>query len=87
MLGTCTGTFAAAAISSARSLSELVPAGIEAVIVAFRTALRSLILRDDIEPINDVSTSSWSVVVSAQEVDIANRIGHFNQKSVSSRNK
>lgn len=67
LLGICTGSFAAAAVSTSQTLSELVPAGVEAVLVAFRTGLRSLELRDDIEkPIPDVS-HSWSVVLRIQE--------------------
>jgi hypothetical protein len=35
MLGICTGSLTAAAVSSSRSLSELVPRAVEAVLVAF----------------------------------------------------
>ena len=45
----------------------MVPAGVEAVLVAFKTGLRSLEVRDDIEtPIADASRS-WSVVLSIEE--------------------
>ena len=39
LVGICTGSFAAAAISTSQTLSELIPAGVEAVLVAFRTGL------------------------------------------------
>jgi naphtho-gamma-pyrone polyketide synthase len=67
LLGLCTGSFAAAAISTSQTLSELLPAGIEAVLVAFRTALRSFEIRNDIESPLPGAPQSWSVVVSAQE--------------------
>ena len=66
-MGICTGSFAAAAISTSRTLSELVPAGVEAALAAFRTGLRSLELRNDIEkPIPGISPS-WAAVVGIQE--------------------
>src|SRR5699024_12810178 len=46
-LGLCTGSFAAAAISTSQTLSELIPAGVEAVLTAFRTALRSLMRSEE----------------------------------------
>ena len=67
VIGLCTGSLAAAAISASRSVFELVPAAIEAVLVAFRTGLRSVEIRQDIEP-NDQSTSpSWSMILAIQE--------------------
>ena len=67
VVGLCTGSLAAAAISASRSVFELVPAAIEAVLVAFRTGLRSVEVRQDIEP-NDQSTSpSWSMILAIQE--------------------
>jgi naphtho-gamma-pyrone polyketide synthase len=66
-----------------QTLSELVPAGIEAVLVAFRTGLRSLELRNDIvRPVPETSRS-WSVVVSGQEEQVATYIEAFNIKKVS----
>jgi hypothetical protein len=67
VVGLCTGSFAAAAISTSQTLSELIPAGIEAVLVAFRTAHRSFLIRDDIEKPLPGAPRSWSAVVSAQE--------------------
>jgi naphtho-gamma-pyrone polyketide synthase len=77
LLGICTGSFAAAAISTSQTVSELIPAGVEAVLVAFRTALRSAILRNDLEePIHGMSRS-WSVVVSLQQADADALINAF----------
>ena len=67
MVGLCTGSLAAAAISTSRSVFELVPAAIEAVLVAFRTGLRSVEVRQDIEPNAQDRSSSWSIVLGIQE--------------------
>ena len=67
MVGLCTGSLAAAAISTSRSVFELVPAAIEAVLVAFRTGLRSVEVRQDIEPNAQDMSSSWSIILGIQE--------------------
>lgn len=69
-MASCTGSFAAAAISTSQTLSELIPAGIEAVLVAFRTGLRSLELREDIERPVAGASQSWSVVVNGKEEEV-----------------
>lgn len=66
VVGLCAGSLAAAAISTSRSVFELVPAAIEAVLIAFRTGLRSVEVRQDIEP-NAQMSSSWSFILSMQE--------------------
>ena len=82
-MGICTGSFAAAAISTSQTLSELVPAGVEAVLVAFKTGLRSLEVRDDVEtPIADASRS-WSVVLSIEEAQATKIVETFVSKKVS----
>ena len=84
-MGLCTGSFAAAAISTSQTLSELIPAGIEASLVAFRTGLRSLEIRNDTErPITGTS-QSWSAVVSTQEAEAAEFIKKFSLTNVSLR--
>ncbi|KAL2012344.1 hypothetical protein VTN00DRAFT_5062 [Thermoascus crustaceus] len=79
LLGICTGGFAAAAISTSRTLSELIPAGIEAALIAFRTALRSLEVRNDIEKPTSEVNRSWSLVVSEREAQIAALIETYSQ--------
>ena len=61
VLGLCTGSIAAAAISASSSLFELVPFGIEAVLIAFRIGLRSTEVRNDIE--HGAESSDWSMIV------------------------
>lgn len=82
ILGLCTGSFAASAICTSQTLTELVPAGIEAVIVAFRTGLRSLELRNAIEGSNLGDSRSWSVIASAREVEAAEMIESFSSTKV-----
>lgn len=82
-MGVCTGSFAAAAISTSQTISELVSAGVEAVLVAFRTGLRSLELRNDIERPIPESSRSWSVVVGTQEAQATELIETFSSAKVS----
>ena len=82
LVGLCTGSFAAAAISTSQTLSELIPAGIEAVLAAFRTGLCSLELRDDIEGPSNGTPRSWSAVVSASESQAAELLQNFSSKDV-----
>lgn len=60
VLGLCTGSLAAAAICCSATLSELLPAAVEAVRVALRFGLCIDDVRARIEP---NSTASWSMVV------------------------
>ncbi|WPH01307.1 Hypothetical protein R9X50_00414600 [Acrodontium crateriforme] len=67
-VGVCTGSFAAAAVSTSRTPSDLVETGVQATLVAFRTGLQSLLMQQAIEASkpNDQS-SSWSFVISLSE--------------------
>ncbi|PVH92616.1 hypothetical protein DM02DRAFT_677379 [Periconia macrospinosa] len=67
LIGVCTGSFAAAAVSSSRTMAELVPAGVEAALAAFRTGLYSLKMQRDIEPISAEGARSWSFIASLTE--------------------
>ncbi|KAL9609770.1 MAG: hypothetical protein Q9167_005482 [Letrouitia subvulpina] len=70
-LGLCTGGLAAAAISSCSTLSELLPAAVETVQVAFRLGLCVVDVRDRIEaPSKDVP-QEWSIVVPGLEPQVA----------------
>ena len=78
----CTGSFAAAAISATQTLSELVPVGVEAVLAAFRTGMRSLVMRNDIERPCNTTLQSWSAVIGAQEAQAIQIIDTFNSNKV-----
>ncbi|PFH56367.1 hypothetical protein XA68_16607 [Ophiocordyceps unilateralis] len=64
LLGVCTGTFAASAISVSRTISDVVASGVEATRAAFRTALCSFIHRGII---TTAGNKSWSAVVSREK--------------------
>jgi naphtho-gamma-pyrone polyketide synthase len=58
-------------------LAELIPAGVEAVLAAFRTALCSLAVRNDIEGPSHDRHRSWSAVVNAPEKEASVLIQRF----------
>ncbi|KAL8639261.1 MAG: hypothetical protein Q9228_003690 [Teloschistes exilis] len=62
ILGVCTGALTAAAVSCSRNTLDLVPLGIEALIVAFRTGVHVSAAANRIEPLQD-SDQIWSIVV------------------------
>lgn len=76
-LGICAGSFAAAAVSVSKSLIELIPNAIEAAMVAFRTSMASLTMRDDIVGLDGQRESCWSVVVSGGEQELQRKIDEF----------
>ena len=59
LLGLCSGAFAAVAIGTCVSLSELLPAAVQTVRVAFRFGLCVFDVRNRIEQ----TDASWSMVV------------------------
>ena len=62
ILGLCTGALAAAAVSCSRSLLELIPIAVDAVIIAFRTGMLVMDVAQRVEPL-DASDRSWSIIV------------------------
>ncbi|KAF4982434.1 hypothetical protein FZEAL_1952 [Fusarium zealandicum] len=79
-LGICAGAFAAAAVSSSHSLSELVTVASETVIFAFRTALLSFTIKNDIVGNNKQHERSWSVIVPGRETEMQDKIEQFSTK-------
>ncbi|KAB8659338.1 hypothetical protein FH972_026227 [Carpinus fangiana] len=69
-VGLCTGLFAAAAVASARSLSELIPIAVETVRIAFRTGTCVGIAKDDLQNADDGS-STWSTIITATPEKLA----------------
>ena len=61
LVGLCTGLLAATAITSAPSLSLLVPIGVEMVIVAFRIGVYVGGMAEQLDAVN--TTDSWTYVV------------------------
>lgn len=67
VLGLCTGSLAAAAVSSSSSLSELLPIAVQTVLIAFRLGLCALDMRDRLEMWTKDRGQPWSVVISDLE--------------------
>lgn len=64
-------------------MAELVPAGVEAALAAFRTGLHSLKMQQDIEPVAAGGSRSWSFVASLTEPQALETIQGFTAKAVS----
>ena len=71
LVGLCTGALATAAISSSSSLSELLPAAIHTVQIAFRLGLRAVELRDRIQIPEQGLRREWSAVFFGLEEAVA----------------
>lgn len=82
VLGLCTGSIAAAAISTSTSIFELIPAAIEAVLIAFRIGLRSIEVRDEIEPGSRSTLPVWSVIVGMEESQALTELNAFSAAKV-----
>ncbi|EEA24206.1 hypothetical protein TMatcc_007275 [Talaromyces marneffei ATCC 18224] len=63
VIGLCTGLLASAAIASSRTIGELVPLAVEAVVVALRLGLCAYKVRDYVGQYSGQS-QSWSAVIS-----------------------
>lgn len=67
----CTGSLAAAAVSSSSSLSELLPLAVQTVLIAFRLGLCALDMRDRLELSVEDRSRPWSVVILGLETQSA----------------
>ncbi|KAL9612230.1 MAG: hypothetical protein Q9167_003179, partial [Letrouitia subvulpina] len=88
VIGLCTGGFAAAAVSCSQNLPDLVTKGVQAVLAAFRTALRSLIVGHSLSSRGQSTQpdQSWSVAISAQgDVDIDQMLSEYETTSTARR--
>lgn len=61
VIGLCTGSLAAAAISASRNLLELVPTAVDALLVAFRIGMRTAQLACSIA--GPAEVGKWSLIV------------------------
>ena len=83
IIGLCTGQLASAAVSSSRTIGELIPAGVETVIVALRLGMCVLKVQELIEP-SKSATPSWSVLISGmREAEAQDLIQQYAEKNVS----
>lgn len=70
IVGLCTGLLAAAAVASARSISELLPLAVETVRLAFRTGACVGKVKDGLQTRDD-ENRSWSTIVTDMSATIA----------------
>ncbi|KAL4898948.1 putative sterigmatocystin biosynthesis polyketide synthase [Aspergillus multicolor] len=77
VLGVCTGSLAAAAISCSTSLSELLPIAVQTVLISFRLGLRAQNVRDHLVISQSDRTQPWSVVCDVSPDDVAIGIDMF----------
>lgn len=84
LVGLCTGLFAAAAISSAPSLSGLVPVAVQFVLMAFRTGAHVAALAERLQ--SNSEGSEWTYVLPALgKAETNSIIEGFHSENVSSR--
>ncbi|KAL2850258.1 beta-ketoacyl synthase [Aspergillus pseudoustus] len=81
VLGVCTGSLAAAAISCSTSLSDLLPIAVQTVLVAFRLGLCAQEVRDRLEISEENRTKPWSVVSEVPPEEVAIAIEKFSQET------
>jgi ABC-type enterobactin transport system permease subunit len=79
VVGLCTGTFAAAAVSCSKNTTELVPVAIEAVIASFKTGVLVENVAQRLDSSQDLD-QSWAVLV--EGAASAQLVREFNDKSV-----
>ncbi|THC96716.1 hypothetical protein EYZ11_003822 [Aspergillus tanneri] len=77
LVGACTGSFAASAISISPTPSELLPVAVESVLVALKTAMLALIVREDL-CIPDEDQKAWCAVVGIEKAVAEDLIEKFN---------
>lgn len=81
VLGLCTGSLAAAAINTSTAVVDLLAAAFEVMLVAFRTRLRSIETRNDLERSPYSASPVWSVVV-GMEGEALKELGTFSAAKV-----
>ena len=83
LTGLCIGLLPAVAISTANTVVELLPAAIQAVLIAFRTGLRTWETRNFLaQGSEDAELRPWSVIVALQETPAKAALEQFCQSNV-----
>jgi naphtho-gamma-pyrone polyketide synthase len=83
IIGLCTGQLASAAVSSSKTVGELIPVGVETVVLALRLGICVLNVQDLVES-NKSQGPSWSVLVSGlREPEAQELIQQFAKTTVS----
>lgn len=82
LVGLCTGLFAAAAIASSRSVSQLIPIAIQVVLMAFRAGLHVAAVAESLNN-SSKSTESWTYIIpAAQESEVSSILYKFHKENV-----
>jgi naphtho-gamma-pyrone polyketide synthase len=82
IVGLCTGQLASAAVSSSKTVGELIPAGVETVVLALRLGACVVKVRELLE--ENGPSQSWSVLVSGiREEEAQKLIENFARANVS----
>jgi naphtho-gamma-pyrone polyketide synthase len=83
IIGLCTGQLASAAVSSSKTVGELISVGVPTVVLALRLGMCVLKVQGLIEP-SKSAASSWSVLVSGmREPEAQDLIEQYAKKNVS----
>ncbi|KAG4026289.1 hypothetical protein MFRU_042g00180 [Monilinia fructicola] len=81
LVGLCTGLFAAAAIASSRSVSQLIPIAIQVVLMAFRAGLHVAAVAESLNN-SSKSTESWTYIIpAAQESEVSSILCKFHKEN------
>lgn len=82
LVGLCTGLFAAAAIASSPSISQLIPIAIQVVLMAFRTGAHVAALANRLNHESELP-ESWTYVVSAtHDKEVNSALDEFHKDNV-----
>lgn len=79
VVGLCTGTFAAAAVSCSKNTTELIPLAIEAVIASFKTGVLVQDVAQRLAPSQDLD-QSWAILI--EGAASASLLSNFNDEIV-----
>lgn len=83
IIGLCVGLLSSAAVSSSKTIGELIPIAVETVVLALRLGLCVHTVRKLVDTGNS-SSSSWSALVSGiNESEASDKIQEFSSQQVS----
>ncbi|KAF2858089.1 putative polyketide synthase [Piedraia hortae CBS 480.64] len=78
VFGICAGAFAGAAISAARTITELIPVAVETVLVAFRTGIHAVRVQRNFEQPAAEESRSWAAIVHMPEIQASELLDKYN---------
>ncbi|KAK6592490.1 beta-ketoacyl synthase [Botrytis cinerea] len=81
LVGLCTGLFAAAAIASSPSISQLIPIAVQVMLMSFRTGAYVAALANRLDSRPELPESWTYVVPAAQENEVNSILGDFHKEN------